>query len=429
MTRRFPYVLFLAAAAVLLLAPGAARGDPPQPEPLDRTGDIGGAPFRIIVPATWNGKLIVFADGHRDKADHPGELDDRTPFVAPGPLSRATLLGEGWALAGTAYRSNGYSVKEALHDLLALANYFRDNVADPTRTLLWGLSMGSIPTLKLAERNGGTFDGYLASCSVAAGAPRQADQFAVERLAYDVTFGLPATWGTVGDVRDDLDFESEVLPVLFGQVFDPLNGQLNFARFEFIRLVAGIPGSGLTPPTGFYPGWLTNFYFASEGMGEIERRAGGPVLQNLDHTYTLTAAEKDYLVGLGIDADPLLQGMNTRRIVSAPPASRNYLEHYAQYTGQIKKPVLTLHTVTDDLLPVANVSAYRQTVETAGNANLLAQAYTDGVGHCSFPAAQSVAAVHALDAWVDTGIAPTDASFPTALGFVHGFVPPAWPQP
>jgi hypothetical protein len=36
--------------------------------------------------------------------------------------------------------------------------------------------------------------------------------------------------------------------------------------------------------------------------------------------------------------------------------------------------------------------------------------------------------VHALDAWVDTGIAPTDASFPTALGFVHGFVPPAWPQ-
>jgi hypothetical protein len=427
MNRRFPHILFLAAAAMLLLAPGAARADPPPPGPLDLTGEIDGAPFRIVVPASWNGKLLVLADGYRDKADHPGEIEDRTPYLASGPVAEATLLGEGWALAGTSYKSNGFAVKEALDDLVALASYFKDNVANPARTLLWSFSMGSVPTLELAERNGGTFDGYLAACSIGAGTPREADLFAVQRLAYDVTFGLPSAWGNVGDVRDDLDFEGEVLPVLFGHIFDPLNSQLNFAKFEFIRLVAGVPGSGLTPPT--YPDWLfSDFYFASEGTAELERRAGGPVTQNLDHAYALTTAEKDYLAGIGIDADPLLQAMNARRNVSAPPASRNYVEHYAQYTGRIKKPVLTLHTVIDQLVPVANESAYRQTVEAAGMGSLLAQAYYAGrAGHCNFNAVQLVTALHALDAWVDSGVAPTDASFPTELGFVHGFVPPVWP--
>jgi hypothetical protein len=112
--------------------------------------------------------------------------------------------------------------------------------------------------------------------------------------------------------------------------------------------------------------------------------------------------------------------MNARRNISAPPASRNYLERYAAYSGEIKKPVLTVHTVIDELVPVAHQSVYRETVAAAGESDLLAQAYTSGIGHCIFSAPQVVAAVHALDAWIATGVAPTDASFPAALGFVPG---------
>jgi hypothetical protein len=67
-----------------------------QPGPLDATGEIGGAPFRIVVPATWNGRLLVFAHGYVDKADHPGEVDEQPTFPAPGPITAATLLGQGW---------------------------------------------------------------------------------------------------------------------------------------------------------------------------------------------------------------------------------------------------------------------------------------------------------------------------------------------
>src|SRR5262245_21219879 len=156
---------------------------------------------------------------------------------------------------------------------------------------------------------------------------------------------MPSSWGTPGDIRDDLDFESEVAPILQAQAGDPTN----FGRFEFIRLVAGIPGSGITPPTRFFPGRLIGmpFFLATEAEAELERRAGGPVAQNITHTYALTEEEKAYLAGVGVDADPLLQAMNARRDIAAPPEPRHYVEHFANFSGLIKHPVLILHTFLD----------------------------------------------------------------------------------
>jgi hypothetical protein len=244
----------------------------------------------------------------------------------------------------------------------------------------------------------------------------------------DVAFGEPASWGTPGDTRDDLDFESEVLPVLLGHVFNPLD----FGKLEFIRLVAGTPGRGLTPPVppGLFPGWVfDDFFFATKAVPELERRAGGPVMPNLTHSYSLTPAEQAYLASLGVDAAPLLAAMNGRRNISAPASSRNYVEHYAEFSGKIKKPVITLHTEIDGLVPVSHESAYRETVEGAGRSDLLFQVHTAAVGHCAFNATQYVATVNALDRWVDSGARPTPADFPASLGVEQSFVPPLWLQP
>ena len=422
-------VLAAVAAACTLAAVPSGVAATQQPGPLDVTGEINGAPFRIIVPATWNGKLIVIAHGYRDKADHPGEVDNRAPLDGDASGTRAALLAEGWAIAGTAYKDNGWAVREALDDLVALSSYFKDQVANPDRAYLWGSSMGSVPTYKLAERNAGAFDGYLPACAVGAGTPRGGDWLLATMLAYDVAFGEPASWGTPGNVRDDIDFESEVLPVLLPQL---LNGA-NFGKFEFIRLVAGTPGRGLVPPLSpstIFPGWIfDDFFFATEAGGELERRAGGPFVQNLTHTYTLTAAEQAYLAGLGVNTGPLLAAMNARRTIVGIPSARNYVEHYAEFSGKIKSPVLTLHTKIDRLVPVSHESAYAETVANAGRSDLLTQAYTTGVGHCAFTADQNVAAITALDKWAETGDKPTAADFPAALGFDTGFVPPAWLQP
>jgi hypothetical protein len=416
--------IVLLAAAVALVA-GAASGA--QTAPLTLEGELGGAPYRIVVPANWNGTLLVHAHGYRDKADHPGEVDNRSAPAAPDPALEAALTAAGYAVAGSAYRDNGWAVKEGSHDTRALTSFFNGVAGKPETTLLWGFSMGSLVSLSEAEETRGHYDGIISACAVAAGSPRAWDGALAHLLAYDAAFGMPAAWGTPGDVVDGIDFETQVVPtILLAAATDPQF----FGKLEFIRLVTQVAGPGTIPPPAGWVlgGYLTNMFFLTEARAELERRAGGPIAQNLTHTYALSAAEKAYLAGLGVDADVLLARMNGSRW-SGERSARNYLEHYADPSGKLKVPMLTLHTRIDTLVPPAHESAYAQTVAAAGRSSLLRQVYTTGNGHCAFTGPQLLAAVRAVEAWAKTGVPPTAAAFPPALGFDPGFTPPPWQFP
>lgn len=387
------------------------------------SGNLDGANYTIELPSPWNGTLVVIAHGYRDRADHPGEVDDTSSGSA---ALRFGLASAGYAVADTSYRSNGWAVKDMIADVVDLAEQFEATVATPQRTLLAGFSLGSFPTAERAERGG--FDGYLPMCGVLAGAPRAWDAGTVNLNAYAAAFGgLPAAWGTVADGDDDVDFETEVVGPVVGSLI------ANPAAFEFMRIVSGVPlSSSYYPPTppGVAPGVFTNFFFFTEARGELERRAGGPVVQNLDHGYWISPGNRLYLNALGLSnaqLDAWLATMNATRY-AAPQKSRNWLEHYATFTGRITRPVLSMHTVVDTLVPANHEAAYAADVAAAGRSSLLRQWYTSGDRHCGFSFPQILAAVQALDAWVATGVAPAG---PPALvpGFVPGFVPPAWPQP
>lgn len=403
----------------------------PQIGPLDLSGELHGAPYRIRVPANWNGTLLVFAHGYRDKADHLGEFEDRTAPVAPTPLLEAPLLAQGYALAGSAYKDNGWAIDEGLQDTKDLAVFFRSRVAQPEHTILWGISLGTIITFKSMEQFGGIYDGALCMCGAGSGASRIWDSGVAAYLAYDVVFGVPGPWGTVGEVRNDLDFEAEVAPKLFSEIINPIN----FPKFEFIRLVAGTPGRGLTPPPPpmFFPDWVfTDFFFLTEARAELQRRARGPYVQNVNQSYSLTTDERLYLSALGVPStviDTWLAQMNARTNIVPRPAARNYVENNTDFQGKIKNPVLTVHTIIDPLVVVSNESAYAELIAIEGKEELLFQTYTSGVGHCAFTGPQFLTAVGAIDSWVRTGTRPSPAVFSAALGFVPGFVPPPFPQP
>jgi pimeloyl-ACP methyl ester carboxylesterase len=406
------------AALVLALAAPAATAAPTV-----LTGEKNGAPYRIVVPESWNGTLVVHAHGYRDLADHPGEVDDRSAPAAPSAALEPALLAQGYAIAGSAYKRNGWAVDEGIEDTRALVWRFRSLVGTPSRTLLWGFSMGSLVTLSLAEGSSGLFDGYLAACSVGAGAPRAWDGAVSTSLAYKVAFGWQDSWGAVGDVRDDVDFDTEVVPKMIPELSSPAN----FGKFEFIRLVTGAGPSGFPAPA--YPAWiLTNMFFGLEARAELERRAGGPVGQNRTHVYALSPVDKAYLALLGVNPDLLLAQMNSQRTIEADSQARKYLRRFAEYDGKLKAPLLTLHTQTDALVPPSHEAAYARTVAEAGRSARLAQTFTSGNGHCNFTGLQLLTALGALDAWVATGAKPTAATFPAALGFLPGFVPPEWPQ-
>ena len=297
-----------------------------------------------------------------------------------------------------------------------------------SRTIIVAASFGTFVGFKSMEQFGGIYDGALCLCGAGAGATRLWDSEVPLYLGYDVVFGIPPSWGTVGEVRNDIDFDTEVLAKLAPE----LSNIANFPKFEFLRLVAKNPGRGITPPPppAFYPGWaLTDFFFLTEARAELQRRAGGPFVQNLDQDYTLTAAEKAYLAGLGLATpvvDAWLAQMNARRDIEADAAARNYVRNNTDFNGKIRHPILSVHNIVDPLLVVANESAYAELNAAKGKEDLLFQTYTTGVGHCNLTGPQVLTAIGAIDLWVRTGVRPTTAQFPAGLGFNSAFVPPAF---
>ena len=387
------------------------------------TGEIDGANYLIRVPDDWsNGTLLVYAHGYRDKADQTGQTDNTDANAAPGgTVMEDLLLSQGYAVAGSAYSENGWAVEQGIHDTLALTQFFSETVGAPGRTILIGASMGSVIAFKMIEDHADLYDAAMPICGLGAGAPRAWDSGLGMTLAYDVAFGWPEAWGSVDDVRDDLWFEGEVAPILLTQAGDAAN----LGKFEFIRLV------GYLPAEEFYDGngqWLsTNMFFATEARAELERRAGGPIVQNRNHIYTLSESELAYLSTMGVDGAALLAQMNERTTYEADESARAYITSYAEYTGNITKPVFTLHTTVDGLTSATHETLYKELIEAAGNSDMLVQMYTESVGHCTFTPEQLLTSIGAVDAWVAGGVQPASALFSADLGFAPDFDPGPWP--
>ena len=318
--------------------------------PVDWIGDINGAVFHIRVPENWNGTLLVYADGYSPDLPDPPDA-----AFGGGPVEDY-LLAQGYALAGSAFKNAGWAVKEGIHDTKALTNFFRKQMGKPEHVILYGMSMGGTITAASIEKFPAIYDGGIPMCGPMAGSTSLFDHFLDVGLAYDVALGWPASWGTVEDPSSEVDIWTEILPVTISRLFDPAY----FGAHEFVRLVNDLTYEDfyLTPDEGF--GFWVLSALMSYARGEVEIRAKGNPVQNIGRVYSLSEADKAYLTGLGVDVEALLAAMNARTNITADVKARKYLEHYADLTGKIKRPVLTLHTKYDAITPVAVESAYRE---------------------------------------------------------------------
>lgn len=414
-TLRISLILVLLFSSVPLLTPVQAQSA--AVAPLDWTGYIDGSPYNIRFPENWNGTLLVYARGYALAVDDPPDA------AFGGALVEQFLLAQGYALAGSGFRDAGWAVKEGLHDTLVLTNFFREQVAEPEHIILYGISMGGLITAESIEKFPGIYDAGIPMCAPLAGASEFFDHLLNVGLAYDVAFGWPTSWGTVEDPRLQVNFYTEVLPVVLAQTYNPAF----LGQNEFVRLVSGLGLDGYyLPPPNYYSFWLTSGLM-TYARAELEQRAGGNPVQNFGKLYSLSAGEMAYLASLGLDAQPLLDAMNARATIVADENARNYVEHYADLTGSITRPVLTMHTQYDAVVPVEMGSAYFDRVNSAGSGEFLAQVYTTAAGHCNFTPMQLLAAVQAVEAWLENGSLPTDENFPASLGFDNEFVPAPWP--
>src|SRR5215210_4887783 len=88
---------------------------------VDCTGEIDGAAYEIALPEKWNGTLLLYSHGYRQAQAAPPDFDAPSTAAEPAPgwsggqkeVGQA-LLDEGYALAGSAYASNGWAVADGI---------------------------------------------------------------------------------------------------------------------------------------------------------------------------------------------------------------------------------------------------------------------------------------------------------------------------
>jgi pimeloyl-ACP methyl ester carboxylesterase len=325
-------------------------------------GELGtGAMYALYCPADWNGDLVLYAHGYA------------FPF---GPVQlpnidelRDAWLDMGYGVAYSSYSENGFAVKEGRNNTKQLRGLYAANFGMPANTYLVGHSMGGLISLMLAERNPNLFAGALPLCGVVGSGQMAVDYVMGVRVLFDYFYPdvLPGNAQYVPPGLDPftaLDLAlaailADPLPAFELASVDPVN--IQYANVN--ELIDAI---------------LTNILFQVGGWEDFfDRTHQHEFFDNKDVVYS--GSSDDAALNAGVE-----------RFESTPDAQA-YFKQWYEPQGNLKIPVVTLHTSRDQLVQVFQQDRYAETVAAAGKSHMLVQHVIDRYGHCSFTLEEQLA--------------------------------------
>ncbi len=322
---------------------------------------LDGAVFHIEVPAQWNKVLVMYCHGYQLAGLPPNMNDVRLN------LFRGALVSRGFAFAQSAYRVQGWAVKEAIEDTEALRRYFVTKYGKPSETYIMGHSMGAVITLATIEKYPEIYNGALPLCG-----PLNVILEGFQERVFDmlVTFEyfFPDTVGAPVNIPKGTRLN-------IGKVRTALEASPDKASMFAKRYSIASPNE--------LPNVLAFFY---EVNRELQERAAGNPFDNRNTIYD------------GFDDDTALNRGVKR--YAADTKAREYLRQYYSPTGRIADPVLTVHTTYDQLVPGRYVSEYDSFAKLVGTQDLFVAKFVAARGHCNFTIPQTIAAFDELLNWV-----------------------------
>ena len=384
----------------------------PSPTTTSLTGSIGAAQYRIEVPATWNGTLFLYSHGYVA----PGRINPATD--SPAPVISTWLLEHGYAIAGSSYSSTGWALEDAFRDQVALLDLFNQRLAKPKRVIAWGGSLGGIISAGLVQLYPGRFAGAIPICGVLAGGVATWNTGLDGAYAFKTLLAPSSQLQLVGIT--DPQANIQVAAQIFNDAAATPAGQ---ARIALIAALGDLPGwfdpAGAQPAPTDYAAqeaaqarWESqvDFPFEFAYRAELEKRAGGNPSWNkgVDYAHQLAISSNNAEVtalyraaGLDLAADLRALASGTR--IKADTKAVAYLDRFISFDGNLSVPVLTMHTIGDGLVVPQDETAYGDVVRAAGKQDLLRQVFVHRAGHCAFSAAETITAIEAMIARLDTG--------------------------
>ncbi|MEU2923773.1 alpha/beta hydrolase [Streptomyces sp. NPDC007251] len=412
----------LASAALTALPAPAAQADTGTTTHL--TGTLAdGAAWIADVPAHWNGTLLLFSHGFG-----PTVAND-----APSDAVRTELLAEGYAMAGSSYDPHGsmWALNSAERDQFATLDAVTAKIGSPRRTLAVGQSMGGLVNAQIARDGAGRVDGALGLCGLVAGGT-DLDNYQLDAEYTLARLLLPGQ--DVGLVRfgsaDDAAATAKKLTDAVTAAQNTPQGRARIAlAAAFLNLPAWAPGQDRPAPADWAGqeeqqyAWFAQgiLSFVEGGRYAVEQSAGGDNSWNRGVDYGRLLAGSAHApqvralyraAGLDLRAD--LVSLTRGASITADPAAVRAAQRTSSAGQGLAVPLLDVHTVADNLVPVEQERRFGDRVRAAGDGALLRQAYVERQGHCTFTTAETVAALHALDHRVATGHWD-DAATPAAL--------------
>jgi pimeloyl-ACP methyl ester carboxylesterase len=128
--------------------------------------------YEIIMPAKFNGTLMVYSHGIRYNVNLPaipvvspkGSLINYAADVAPSEEVAAALLAQGFALAGAGVQTQGWNLEEGVESAFQVLTIARDKYSKINKVVTWGSSLGGLTSQALAEQYSGAVDAALPLC-------------------------------------------------------------------------------------------------------------------------------------------------------------------------------------------------------------------------------------------------------------------------
>ncbi|WP_033218571.1 hypothetical protein [Kitasatospora phosalacinea] len=416
-----------AATALALTAPLAATA-PAAAAPATTTathysGTLpDGATWIADKPARWNGVLLLFSHGF-------GPL---TAADAPSDAAKAELLAEGYALAGSSYDPNGsaWALKSAEQDQYATITAFGSTAGRPAHVVTVGASMGGLVNARIARDGAGRVDGALNLCGLVAGGVD------LEDYQLDAEYTL-AWFFDRADLPLLVDLPSQAAAAALA---DRLTAAVNAAQqtpagrarialaAAYLNQSAWAPNQAPPAPAD-YAGqqaqqyqWLQQgvLNFIVPGRYAVEQSAGGnpSSTRGVDYAAVLNKSwhadeVRALYAAAGLDLNADTAALTAGATITGSATARANLTA-SSTVSSLGVPMLSLHTTSDQLVPVEQENAYAARIQAAGRGDLLRQAYVARQGHCNFTTAEIVAGLHALEQRLVTGSWGT-ATTPGAL--------------